>query len=644
VKKIYLFLVLILLSFKISAQIGDEAARKSMIQKEANSFAKMTSFNINPNTLNYDLRAQRLELQVDPSVQKIYGTVTSKFIPNQNISSIYFDLANTLNVSAVKFHGNNLTFSQLPTKELKIDFASSLPANTIDSLSITYSGVPDLSTEAFTTSTQSGVPVLYTLSEPYGAQEWFPTKQSMNDKIEKVQMIVTAPSQYNVASNGLLISETISGANKTTFWQTNYPIAAYLIALGVTNYTKFNDTIGTPTFPFVNYVYPSTAANTTLMSNIKYTKQILANYEQYFGPYPYRNEKYGHMEFGWGGGMEHATMTSIGGGTWDKILIAHELAHQWFGDKVTCGAWNDIWINEGFATFGEHLTYEKLLDTPADFHNYLQGQLNYITSSTSGSVYVSDANLGNQNAIFDSRLSYSKGGYVLRMLKWILGDTVFYQSLKDYNSRPNLAYNYAKTQDLTNSLYQSTGIDFTEFFNEWIYVQGYPTYTIQYGQNNINQNINFKVSQTQSDSSVSYFKMPLPIKVTGTLGEIAYFALNNDSNNQYFTKSLNFTVAKVEFNYDLQMIEKNSIVTLNSALATNETVSNSKIQIYPNPVKNTLTILGLKETDNFEIYSIDGKRIKSGSYLPTSNLNVSDLSKGVYIFKIAGQNFKFIKE
>ena len=623
---------------------SEESERKSMINSERSNFSKMLSFNVNPNTLNYDLKSQRLEIQVDPAVQMISGTVTSQFIPNQNMSSIYFDLANTLTVSEVKFHGNNLTFSQLSTKELKIDFSSALQANALDSLSIKYSGVPDASTEAFTTSKQSGVSVLYTLSEPYGAQEWFPTKQSLNDKIEKIQMIVTAPSQYNVASNGKLISETVSGANKITFWQTKYPIPAYLIALGITNYTKFNDTIGMPAFPFVNYVYPSTAANATLMSNIQYTKQILINYEQYFGPYPYRNEKYGHMEFGWGGGMEHATMTSIGGGTWDKILIAHELAHQWFGDKVTCGTWNDIWINEGFATFGEHLTHEKLLDTPAAFQTYLKGQLNLITYLPNGSVYVSDANLGNINVIFDSRLSYAKGGYVLRMLKWILGDNNFYQALKDYNSRPNLAYSYAKTQDFNTSLLQSSGIDFTEFFNEWIYGQGYPTYDIQYGQSPVNKNLNFKISQTQSNTSVPYFKMPLPIKVTGTLGETAYFALNNDFNNQYFTESLNFTVSKIEFNYDLQIIEKNSTVTQNSSLVTNESLSDSKIQIYPNPVKDNLTISGLKAPESFEIYSTDGRKIKSGSYSPSSDLIVSDLSKGVYILKIAGQNFKFIKE
>ena len=219
------------------AQKNEEAERKSMISNELMRYSKMIDYNVNPNTLNYDLRYQRLELQLDPAQQYVSGTVTSHFIPNQNMASIYFDLSNTLTVSEVKYHGSNLPFTQLSTKEVKIDFPAGIPAATLDSLSIKYSGAPDTggsAGDAFTISTQSGVPALYTLSEPYGAQEWFPTKQSLNDKIEKVDLMINTPSQYNVASNGKLFSETVlPGNRKLTFWQTNYPIPAYLIAMRI---------------------------------------------------------------------------------------------------------------------------------------------------------------------------------------------------------------------------------------------------------------------------------------------------------------------------------------------------------------------------------------------------------------------------
>ena len=628
-----------------NAQINEEAERKSMIKSETDRYAKMINYNVNPNTLNYDLKYQRLDLDLDPAVQFVSGTVTNHFVPNQNISSIYFDLSNTLVVSEVKFHGANLTFTQLGTKEIKIDFPAALPASTLDSLSIKYSGAPETvgsAGDAFTIGTQGGTPVLYTLSEPYGAQEWFPTKQSMNDKIEKVDIKITTPPQYNVASNGKLFSEIILGnGKKLTFWQTNYAIPAYLIALGITNYTKFNDTMGNPPFPFVNYLYPSLTSNSTVMGNIEWTKTVMNTFEEYFGPYPYRDEKYGHMQFGWGGGMEHATMSSMG--SWSRSIIAHELAHQWFGDKVTAGAWNDIWLNEGFATYGAHLANEKLIMTSAQFQSFLTSEMTSITSSPNGSVYVSDENLGNNNFIFSGRLSYSKGGFVVRMLKWILNDDAFYAAMRDYHSRPNLAYNYARTEDLKNSLLQSTGKDFTEFFNDWIYGQGYPTYNIKWNQT-ADQMLRFKVSQTQSNSSVSFYEMPLPIKVTGTGGQITYLALNNTVNNESFAELVNFPVSSIQFNYENQMIQRNSTVSKDTSILAVGQTEKEIIQIYPNPVKAELSLSGITKEQSFQIYSIDGKMIKSGKYSSGKSFQVSQLPKGVYLLKIANQNLKFIKE
>lgn len=643
-KKLYViaFAVFFVQAF---SQKNEEAERKSMIRNELQKYSKMVDYNVNPNTLNYDLKYQRLELDLDPAQHFVSGTVTSHFVPNQNISSIYFDLSNVLSVSEVKYHGSNLPFTQLSTKEIKIDFPSNIPAATLDSLSIKYSGTPDTggsAGDAFTVSTQGGTPVLYTLSEPYGAQEWFPTKQSLNDKIEKVDIKINTPSQYSVAANGKLISETsLTGSRKLTFWQTNYPIPAYLIALGITNYTKLNDTMGTPPFPFVNYLYPSTATNSTTISNINWTKTVMNTFEEYFGPYPYRNEKYGHMQFSWGGGMEHATMSSMG--SWGRGIIAHELAHQWFGDKVTCGAWNDIWLNEGFATFGEHLANEKLLMTNSQFLNYLSSEMSYITGSPGGSVYVADGNLGNTGTIFSGRLTYSKGGYVVRMLKWILGDEAFYSAIKDYHARPELAYGYAKTADLKNSLLQSTGKDFTEFFNDWIYGQGYPTYQIRWNQTSDDM-LRIRVSQTQSHSSVSFFEMPLPIKVNGTGGQVAYLKLDHTTNNQNFANLINFPVSSIQFNYENQMIQRNSTVTKDTSILAVDDSSKDAVKIYPNPVKNQLSVSGISKDQNFEIFSIDGKLIKKGSISSGKPVDVTSLSKGVYIFKIDIQNLKFVKQ
>lgn len=642
-KQIYV-LVLIFSYLHIFAQ-NEEADRKSMLRNEAQRYAKMINYNVNPNTLNYDLKYQRLELNLDPAQYYVSGTVTSHFIPSSTMGSIYFDFSNLLQVSEVKYHGQNLTFTQLSTKELKIDFPSALSASVLDSLSIKYAGAPDTlgsAADAFTIKTQGGTPVLFTLSQPYGAQEWFPTKQSMNDKIEKVDLIITTPGQYTVASNGKLLSEKmLPGNKKLTFWQTNYPIPAYLIALGITNYTKLNDTMGNPPFPFVNYLYPSTTNNATTMANINATKNMMTLFENHFGPYPYRDEKYGHMEFGWGGGMEHSTMSSMG--SWGKSIIAHELAHQWFGDKVTCGAWNDVWLNEGFATYGEHLANEKLFMNNSQFMSYLLSEMSNITSSNGGSVYVSDANLGNNNAVFNGRLSYSKGGYVLRMMKWILGDDIFHQALKEYHTRPNLAYNYVRTDDLKNSLLESTGKDFTEFFNDWIYGQGYPSYKIKWNQTT-DRIIHFNVGQTQSHSSVGFFEMPLPIKVTGTSGQIAYLVLNNISNDQYFAEALPFTVSSVQFNYENQIITKGSSVTKDSGILAVNDPSKTEVKIYPNPVNDQLSVSGTSKTEIYQIFTADGKLVMSGKLSDQNFIQVNHLSSGIYFLKIADKNLKFMKK
>ena len=577
---------------------------------------------------------------MNPAVYNVSGSVTCHFKPTQSMSNIYFDLDNQMTVSQVQYHGNTLAFQQLSTKEVKINFQSALPANVLDSLTITYSGAPTTANNAFFNGTQGGTAVLSTLSEPYGAQDWFPTKQSLNDKIERVDVKITTPSQYSVASNGKLMAETTLGnGQKLTFWRTQYPTAAYLIAFSVTNFVKLTDTMGNPPFPFINYIFPSTSTNTTNMSNIDWTKTVMNTFETYFGPYPFRNEKYGHMEFQAGGGMEHQTMSSMGG--WSRGLIAHELAHQWFGDKVTCGAWNDIWLNEGFATYGEHLANEKLLMSNTDFLNYLLGQKNYITSATGGSVYVADANLTSVGTIFNGRLSYSKGGYVLRMIKWILGDTAFYQALKDYHARPALAYNYVKTQDLNASLLTSTGKDFTEFFNDWIYGQGYPTYDIRWKQ--VGSTVTFRAAQTQSHPSISFFEMPLPIKVNGTGGQVAYFALNNTFNNQYFTQTVNFPVSSVEFNYEYQILEKNSTVAQDNTLSISD-AGKDQFALYPNPARNELNLKGINQPTDFTIYFIDGKLMRKGTYQPEKSINISELVPGTYILKINDKNVKFLKK
>lgn len=651
-KNLYV-LMLSLVGLWLDGQLPKDSILDAHTKSEIVRYQKMMTSgrNVNPNTLNYDLRYQRLELSLDPSTTgKITGKVTSHFVPNQKINSLYFDLNDALTVSAVNYRGTNIPFTQLTTNELKIDFPTQLNENVLDSISVSYSGIPvneniiSSYTRARQDNSGSKPYVIYTLSEPYGARDWFPTKQSLNDKIEKVRIEVTTPSGIFVAANGKLISETaISGSQLKTIWQTNYPIPAYLIAIGVTNYSKYTDTIGNPPFPFLNYVYPSNATTNNLNA-INATKPMMELFETYFGPYPYRDEKYGHMEFDFSGGMEHPTMSSMG--VWTSLsTTAHELAHQWFGDKTTCKTWNDVWINEGFARFAEHLYNEKITNAgnKTAFISYLQSIINNITSSSGGSVYVSDTGLESLSVLFSSRLSYDKGSYLLRMLKWMVGEDAFYQALREYST--NYAYGYASGMDFKTSFETSTGKDFTEFFNDWYFGEGYPIYNIKWKQNQ-DQSISFKVAQTTSTPSApAFFEMLLPVKVTGTSGQTALFVLDHTTNDQVFTLPLNFDVASISFNYENQILTKNPTITNDTSFLS--TVYLDKVpplKLFPNPATSEIKFLGNTHKKPYKIYTLDGRLWQSGVVEANNGINIAALPVGSYMIEIESHQYRWIKK
>jgi hypothetical protein len=216
--------------------------------------------------------------------------------------------------------------------------------------------------------------------------------------------------------------------------------------------------------------------------------------------------------------------------------------------------------------------------------------------------------------------------------------------LKDYSSNPNFAYQYAKTEDFKNQILTSTGKDFTGFFEDWIYGEGYPIYTIRWNQPIANSAVKFLISQTQSHPSVDFFDLPLPVRVTGRNGEIANLVLNNTENNQSFSELINFEVASVSFNDDLQIVEKDATIIYDSSLTTTNFNNNKNLVLYPNPVRNDLFLSGIPKKTAFEIYSLDGKLVMKGNYSPQNFINVSKLTKGLYLLKIVGKAIKFQKD
>jgi aminopeptidase N len=469
---------------------------EKMRASEANVASKLMSVKTNPKTANYDITYHKLEWNIDPAIYFISGKVTTSYTALSDMKTLTFDLSNTLTVSSVKKGVDNLAFTQTAT-ELQITLPTTQPKGISETVEINYSGTPPSSGfGSFETTTHNGTPVMWTLSEPFGAMEWWPCKQDLNDKINTIDVYITAPSQYTSVSNGVEPeAPVINGLYKTTHFHHNYPIPAYLICVAVTDYTVYNQTGGTSPnqYPIVNYIYPENFSS-TVQNQLAQTPLILNLFENLFEIYPFHKEKYGHAQFGWGGGMEHTTVSFMN--NFSRGLIGHEMAHQWFGDKITCGTWKDIWLNEGFATYLASMVIENF-DGQSAFIADKTNMIDLITSMPNGAVYLNDTEATDVNRIFDGRLSYYKGAMVLNMLRFKMGDALFFQALKNYLADTNLAFKYAVTSDLQTHLEAVYGSSLQEFFNDWVYNQGYPTYAIAF-QNNYNGTVAINVNQIRS--------------------------------------------------------------------------------------------------------------------------------------------------
>ena len=623
--------LLILISFFSFSQNFQEDISEAEAKAATGWFGKP----VNLNTGNYDLKYHRLEFTVNPAQAFITGTVTSHFVAKENLNTVTFELVDNMIVSQVMQRGTPLSFTQNNDDEVVITLPQMQAQGVLDSLSVSYSGNPVSSGfGSFETDTHNGDPVMWTLSEPFGAKAWWPCKQDLNDKIDMIDVYITTPrfnpsnEEYIAVANGLEISQTINGSNKTTHYRHQYPIPAYLIAIAVTNYTVYSHTVANNGNPFeiVNYIYPEDISYA--QSRTPITVDIMNLFADLFEPYPYANEKYGHAQFGWGGGMEHTTVSFMG--SFSRGLIAHELGHQWFGDKVTCGSWQDIWLNEGFATYLSGLVIEDF-DGESDFRTWRQDKIGSITDSPDGSVYVPAQDTTSVNRIFSSRLSYNKGSMVLHMLRKKLGDAVFFQGLKDYLADPTLSYGYAKTPDLIRNMEAAAGgEDLSEFFNDWIYGEGYPRYTIRWNQAGGQSNINVEISQTQSHPSVSFFEAPVPLRINGTQGETLDIVLDNTTNNQAFQPAVGFTVQNIQFDPDYHLISRSN----NVVLGTEDFTLDQQFDIYPNPTSGIVNFEkpASINVQNINIYNTLGQLLYSEKYSET--VDISKFSKGILIFQV----------
>ncbi len=634
-----------------SQSVFDSSVFDSIVVAEQRDEVLKLSATQSSFTDEYDVTYMRAQWQVDPRVYYISGNITFYIKPiATGLSDVYFDLNDTMLVNSFTFHSVTSTNFSRDNNQVILHLQSAIPTGTLDSVTISYEGKP-VST-GFGSFTQSShindstnvtENIIYTLSEPYGASDWFPCKNSLTDKMDSIDIIVQMPEQYKVGTNGVVVENfLLNDSTRLMHWRSRYPIVTYLVGIAVTNYSEFDEDCvlsSGDTVKVIEYVYPedslyySTHPGTVV--------PMIQLYSNLFGDYPFKKEKYGHAQWNWGGGEEHQTMSFVNFPD-EFELVAHELGHQWFGDKITCGSWQDIWLNEGFATYLAGLTYENL--GPVYWLPYKSGTLTRALRDSVNSVFCDDTT--SVSRIFSSQITYAKGMYVLHMLRWKLGDSIFFKAIYNYINDTDLCYGFARTENLKQHLEETSGENLDEFFNDWFYGKGYPSYHINWSVF-ANGFVALAIHQTQNNPDVSFFEMPLPIELKDATHDTIVRVENNFNDENFQLGPFSFTPDTLKFDPDLWIASTHNTITHDPSLTTPSF-------IYPNPASNEIQIYhGTTHVNEIAIYDLSGKilfdiNLTVGGFNNPITLDVSNYVAGMYVIEMKSDQLfraqKFIKQ
>ncbi len=527
--------------------------------------------------LNYDLT-----LSFDIPNKSINGlnymTLRSE---SDTLRTIYVNLYDNLKVNSVGFQ--NMMRTGINYKEAKdiqqwYDITFTQTANyliitlkegdvpmkgDIVALKIDYSGKPvKKGFDSFSFKELYGNMYIYTLSEPTWGPVWWPSKDFPDDKA-LVSMHLNVPTGMKGVSNGLLTDSVNNGDGTSTFnWKSNYPVATYLECIVVGNFTYWEDNYtsvdGTKQMPVVYYVFPKDSAKARV--DWKPTPEMIKYYSETFGEYPFIDEKYGLVQFGWtSGAMEHQTITSYGyllvtGDNRYDFVNAHELSHHWFGDAVTLKNWKNIWLNEGFASYCEALWMEHKGGMPAYFDHMKGFDYGYF----SGTVYDPKGFINNP-AIYAT--IYQKGAWVLHMLRGLMGDEKFFAAIRAYFDK--YKYSNAETNDLKAIMEEYYGSNLDYFFEEWVFKgTGRPKYEYSWkfedfqGQKGSGAyTVRLNLKQVQKDDDIEVYKMPVKITVVTAAGD-KEFTVFNDEKEQSILLTVDSTPKEVLIDKDGWILKK----------------------------------------------------------------------------------------
>lgn len=585
-----------------------------------------------PGTELYDVHYVHLDVALETSSNFIQGSAeTHAQVTGFALPSYKAELIPALTIDSVLLNGQPAAFSR-NGNVFEVSFPQPLVQGFNFKVQVFYHGSPPnsgffngLSNDQ---SPSWGADVTWSLSQPFGARDWWPVKQSLQDKIDSCRVWITTSTDNMAGSNGLLQQVTpLPGAKHRFEWLHKHPIDYYLISVAVADYQEYNLTANPsnsgPVF-IQNYVYDNPQLIPYFQADIDETVDMLEFFSEIFGPYPFADEKYGHCMAPFSGGMEHQTMTSQGFFTRD--LTAHELGHQWFGDHVTCAYWKDIWINEGFASYSEYL-FREHLGSSASPRDWMDNAHDNIMSSPGGSVYVDDTS--SESRIFSGRLSYDKGAAILHSLRFVVNnDSLFFLSLR--NHLQAYGQSTATGDDFKQVVEQTTGLNLQTFFQQWYYGEGFPTFS---GKYQVDQGQLFlEISQqTSAPQSIAWFETPLELEVERPQGDTLIRVLL-DQPVKSLSVPFSGTVDAIRFDPNQWLINQSGSMVEDQSLSQDVLASEVSLGIHPNPCRSGCRFFASDKTGHgYQLMDIRGKLLRKGYLNPGDLFPVEQLSYGTYL-------------
>jgi len=645
-KKLYIvFLLIIQVLFSQVPDI-DLSFRQEESRQKARQYQlyKQALQQRSTNQKKYDIKYYGLNLSIDISDKRIAGYVQiDGEIISDSLSKIDLNFWQGMSVTDIyqtKSFQTNLEYTH-SNDILSVKLASTKEDGDNFSFYIKYQGKPsDNPYRDFTFDKYNDKSMVWTLNEPFGARAWIPCKDVPSDKADSMDIRVTVPEGLDVVSNGLLKNK-IEKADSTTFWwHEKYPIATYLISLAIHPYHKFSDwyIYDNDSMEVQYYVFQDNYPGRE--EDYKKTVDMINFFSSKFGLYPFLDEKYGHAEITWAGGMEHQTISSMGGAS--EMLISHELAHQWWGDAVTCHSFHDLWLNEGFASYSEALWFEFAYQnfTASDYQKYSE----YFGP---GTIYIEKLE---EEDLFDYNLRYNKASWVLHMLRHVVGDSVFFEILNKYYTSNKFQYKSATTEDFIELCNQVSDLNLNKFFQQWLYGQYYPKYSYSWNSTKVKNGYKINLHIQQVQNKTGPFWMPIDIRV-----------LTNNKNYNFTvmdsTRSQKFDLIVQENPRDILLDPDNWI--LNKIKRPDFFVSKNyqkKYQLsknYPNPFNSSTNIpfnvphyshVNLIIYNNLgqKIIELVNRKLRPGKY--EINFNQDNIPSGTYYYQLIADNFTKAKK